>query len=307
MAWEGKSRARGRGARVSSRRVMRRRAAVFDGDQIGLPRAGFARGCRDRRIVLIFRSCPIPSAPAGPGRTKRSAGSRRISSVPPTRIGSRSSWCISRRSSGTCRTSRASRPAASSTGSPVLSILILRAVQRLDWPRHDRCGCIERPHCGFRGVLCAHAWAALHRGGAPCEGGGADRCRRVPVWAVRLRRPHRDLGRALPERHRGYRSSTGRAVVHCGRGRSRGRGARCRRHRRGACAEGAAGARVRWLHRHPSPGPARSGSASWPKRGLAGSVVSMLCDQGERYASTYCNDQWVAATGLDRAGRADDA
>ena len=37
------------------------------------------------------------------------------------------------------------------------------------------------------------------------------------------------------------------------------------------------------------------------KQGLAGSVASMLCDQGERYASTYCNDPWVAAKGLDRA------
>ena len=177
---------------------------------------------------------------------------------------------------------------------------LLRAVQRLDWPRHDRCGCIERPHCGFRGVLCAHAWAALHRGGAPCERGGADRCYRVPVWGVRFRRPHRDLGRALPERHRGYRSSTGRAVAHCGRGRSHGRGARCRQHRRAACAEGAAGAPVRWLHRHPSWACAqRIGELA--EQGLAGSVVSMLCDQGERYASTYCNDQWVAATGLNRA------
>ncbi len=34
-------------------------------------------------------------------------------------------------------------------------------------------------------------------------------------------------------------------------------------------------------------------------QGESGSVVSILCDQGERYASTYFNDEWVAAKGLD--------
>ncbi len=36
-------------------------------------------------------------------------------------------------------------------------------------------------------------------------------------------------------------------------------------------------------------------------QGLSGSVVSILCDQGERYASTYFNDAWVADKRLDLA------
>ena len=36
-------------------------------------------------------------------------------------------------------------------------------------------------------------------------------------------------------------------------------------------------------------------------RGESGSVVSILCDQGERYASTYFNDDWIADKGLDLA------
>jgi cysteine synthase A len=30
-----------------------------------------------------------------------------------------------------------------------------------------------------------------------------------------------------------------------------------------------------------------------------GSVVSLLCDGGERYENTYYDDEWVAAQGLD--------
>ncbi len=33
--------------------------------------------------------------------------------------------------------------------------------------------------------------------------------------------------------------------------------------------------------------------------GIAGSVVTLLCDGGERYAHTYYNDDWLAAQGLD--------
>jgi cysteine synthase A len=33
--------------------------------------------------------------------------------------------------------------------------------------------------------------------------------------------------------------------------------------------------------------------------GLHGSVVTLLCDGGERYANTYYSDEWVAAQGLD--------
>jgi cysteine synthase A len=35
--------------------------------------------------------------------------------------------------------------------------------------------------------------------------------------------------------------------------------------------------------------------------GQAGSVVTLLCDGGERYAHTYYNDEWVAQQGLDLA------
>jgi cysteine synthase A len=37
--------------------------------------------------------------------------------------------------------------------------------------------------------------------------------------------------------------------------------------------------------------------------GDAGSVVSLLCDSGERYRSTYFNDAWLADRGLDTAER----
>jgi len=33
--------------------------------------------------------------------------------------------------------------------------------------------------------------------------------------------------------------------------------------------------------------------------GRSGSVVTLLCDGGERYAHTYCSDDWVAPQGLD--------
>lgn len=34
------------------------------------------------------------------------------------------------------------------------------------------------------------------------------------------------------------------------------------------------------------------------KQGTAGSIVSLICDSGERYAHTYHNDEWLAANGL---------
>jgi cysteine synthase A len=34
-------------------------------------------------------------------------------------------------------------------------------------------------------------------------------------------------------------------------------------------------------------------------RGEQGSIVTMLCDDGERYACTYYDDDWLAANGLD--------
>jgi cysteine synthase len=33
--------------------------------------------------------------------------------------------------------------------------------------------------------------------------------------------------------------------------------------------------------------------------GRSGSVVTLLCDGGERYAHTYYDDDWLAAQGLD--------
>jgi cysteine synthase A len=35
--------------------------------------------------------------------------------------------------------------------------------------------------------------------------------------------------------------------------------------------------------------------------GRKGSLVSLICDGGERYGHTYYNDEWVAAQGLDLA------
>jgi cysteine synthase A len=34
-------------------------------------------------------------------------------------------------------------------------------------------------------------------------------------------------------------------------------------------------------------------------RDEGGSIVSMLCDAGERYACTYYDDDWLAGNGLD--------
>jgi len=35
--------------------------------------------------------------------------------------------------------------------------------------------------------------------------------------------------------------------------------------------------------------------------GRKGSLVSLICDGGERYGHTYYNDDWIAAQGLDLA------
>ncbi|WP_338886409.1 PLP-dependent cysteine synthase family protein [Rhodococcus sovatensis] len=39
--------------------------------------------------------------------------------------------------------------------------------------------------------------------------------------------------------------------------------------------------------------------------GQSGSVVTLLCDGGERYAGTYFNDEWVADQGMDLVGPAE--
>ncbi len=41
------------------------------------------------------------------------------------------------------------------------------------------------------------------------------------------------------------------------------------------------------------------------RAGAQGSVVTLLCDGGERYAHTYYSDDWVAAQGLDLAAPAE--
>jgi len=41
--------------------------------------------------------------------------------------------------------------------------------------------------------------------------------------------------------------------------------------------------------------------AEMRRTGVRGSVVTLLCDAGERYADTYYSDAWVAAAGLDLA------
>ncbi len=35
--------------------------------------------------------------------------------------------------------------------------------------------------------------------------------------------------------------------------------------------------------------------------GRAGSLVTLICDSGERYRNTYHDDAWLAAQGLDLA------
>ena len=36
-------------------------------------------------------------------------------------------------------------------------------------------------------------------------------------------------------------------------------------------------------------------------RGARGSIVTLICDGGDRYAGTYYSDAWVAAQGLELA------
>jgi cysteine synthase A len=35
------------------------------------------------------------------------------------------------------------------------------------------------------------------------------------------------------------------------------------------------------------------------RNGEHGSIVSLICDSGERYANTYHSDEWLQASGLD--------
>jgi cysteine synthase A len=40
------------------------------------------------------------------------------------------------------------------------------------------------------------------------------------------------------------------------------------------------------------------------RAGTAGSIVTLLCDGGERYAQTCYDDEWLAANGIDVAAYA---
>ncbi|WP_338602533.1 PLP-dependent cysteine synthase family protein [Saccharopolyspora sp. SCSIO 74807] len=42
--------------------------------------------------------------------------------------------------------------------------------------------------------------------------------------------------------------------------------------------------------------------AEMVRDGRGGSIVTLLCDGGERYANTYYDDEWVAAQGMDLSG-----
>ena len=35
------------------------------------------------------------------------------------------------------------------------------------------------------------------------------------------------------------------------------------------------------------------------EEGRAGSLVTLICDSGDRYANTYYSDEWLAANSLD--------
>ena len=39
--------------------------------------------------------------------------------------------------------------------------------------------------------------------------------------------------------------------------------------------------------------------------GIGGSVVTLICDAGDRYADTYYNEDWLRAQGLDPSHHAD--
>jgi cysteine synthase A len=70
-------------------------------------------------------------------------------------------------------------------------------------------------------------------------------------------------------------------------------------------------AAARWLAEHTGRrAGASTGTNLWGvfqivaqlrAAGQRGSVVSLLCDGGERYQHTYYNDDWLAAQGLDPA------
>ncbi len=59
---------------------------------------------------------------------------------------------------------------------------------------------------------------------------------------------------------------------------------------------------VRWAARPARTSGEPSADREMLAEGREGSVVTLLCDGGERYADTYFSDEWVAAEGMDLAG-----
>jgi hypothetical protein len=47
------------------------------------------------------------------------------------------------------------------------------------------------------------------------------------------------------------------------------------------------------------PGRLPAAGAGDAARGETGSIVTLLCDRGERYAQTLFDDDWLAAHGID--------
>ena len=121
------------------------------------------------------------------------------------------------------------------------------------------------------------------------------RCRELGVLrGLGAERPHGDHGPRLPDR--GDRPPPGRAELHARGGGSDDPGARCRVGRRLPLSVGAPGRRGRCLDRN-QPGGGRAAITQMRDRGQSGSVLTLLCDSGDRYEDTYFDDGWVAAQG----------
>ena len=100
-------------------------------------------------------------------------------------------------------------------------------------------------------------------------------------------------------RGRGHRPPALRAVLRAGTDRPRLCGARMRRASRPRASSPAASAAPAAAPPAPTSGRSRRSSARWCKNGETGSVVTLLCDSGERYRSTHFDDAWLASRGID--------
>ena len=111
---------------------------------------------------------------------------------------------------------------------------------------------------------------------------------------VRRRSPAHRPGIA----HRGHRPAPGRAVVRRPGHRPHDRRARLRLDRHDARGRGDPRSPRRSLDRHQPVGRLRARRRA-AAAGESGSIVTLLCDAGERYAHNYYDDAWVAAQGWD--------